>query len=179
MLELSLQPNKYWDEINNQFIQFEGGTFHLEHNLKAIFEWEGLHCKPFYGFGERNKKTVDEIVDYVRCMTKEKIDNNTAFIILSTYSEQITSYINKPQTATVIKRTSRGDGSEGLSAELLYYYIGQAQVPIECENWHISRLMTILEIAGEKSKPPKMMSQASIMRSNAALNRARRAGRPG
>lgn len=179
MLTLTLPPNRYWAEDKNQFISHDGGIYHLEHSLKAVFKWEGLHKKPFLTASPAQKKSLDDIVDYVICMCEEDIDKATAYVLLITFSEQITNYINESQTATTIKRTAGHSSSEGLSAELLYYYIGQAQIPIVCENWHISRLLTILEIAGEKNKPPKKMGRASTMRSNAALNRARRAGRPG
>lgn len=180
MLELILPPERYWDEHSNQFIAFQGGTYHLEHSLKAIFEWEGVFHKPFLTYNiESANKTEAELIEYIRCMSLTPIDSLTATIIYSTKSNDIASYLKESQTATTIKKQAGQTSSEYLSAELLYYYIGQAQIPICCEMWHISRLFAILGIAGEKSKPPKKMGKAATMRSNAAINRARRAGRPG
>jgi hypothetical protein len=48
-----------------------------------------------------------------------------------------------------------------------------------CDKWHISRLLTLLEVASIKNTPEKKMSSRAILSQNAALNKIRRAGRPG
>jgi hypothetical protein len=80
-------------------------------------------------------------------------------------------------TATTITRKGVKKGGRGptVTSELIYYWMIANQVPMECEKWHLNRLITLIEICNIKNQPPKKMSSAETMRQNAALNAARRA----
>nr|DAF07630.1 MAG TPA: hypothetical protein [Caudoviricetes sp.] len=79
-------------------------------------------------------------------------------------------------TATTIRDTGGESGSgEYTSSELIYYWMIACQIPFECENWHINRLLTLIRVCNQKNQPDKKMSQSEIMERNRELNRARRA----
>ena len=79
-------------------------------------------------------------------------------------------------TATTFHNEKQG-GSNGelMTAELLYYYMFAFTIPIECQKWHLNRLITLIKIFNIKNNPGKKMSKGEIMRRNAALNAQRRA----
>jgi hypothetical protein len=49
------------------------------------------------------------------------------------------------------------------------------QIPLECEKWHLNRLMKLIEVCSANQTPPKKMGKEEIMSRNKALNAARRA----
>lgn len=181
MLELYLPEIKFWDEEKEEFVYSTSGTYHFEHCLKSIFKWEGLYNKPFLIDDRMTKKpkTSEEITEYVRCMCVEPIDDLTLKSLIYMHKNKIIDYIKTSQTATTISKQTSHSNNEILTAEVIYYYMSAAQIPFECDTWHISRLFALLNTAGIKSKPPKKMGRAATMKSNAAINRARRAGKPG
>jgi hypothetical protein len=50
-----------------------------------------------------------------------------------------------------------------------------AGIPIECENWHLNRLFTLIKVFSAKNGPQKKMSKAEAMRQQRDLNAQRRA----
>ena len=66
MLEIIIPESEYYDEVNNQFINNQERVLRLEHSLVSISKWEAKWQKPFLS---NKDKTVDEILDYIRCMT--------------------------------------------------------------------------------------------------------------
>ena len=63
---------------------------------------------------------------------------------------------------------------EIMTSELLYYYMIAANIPFECERWHLNRLLTLIRICSIKSQPEKKRPINEVMKSNAALNAARK-----
>ena len=69
----------------------------------------------------------------------------------------------------------RNHQSEVVTSELIYYWMIEYGIPNEYEKWHLSRLLTLIEICNRKNSTPKKMSQAEIMARNRALNAERKA----
>ena len=83
--------------------------------------------------------------------------------------------MTNPMTATTFSNEPKGSGSrEKITNEILYYDMVALNIPFECEKWHLNRLMTLIKVCNIKSQPPKKMGMGDTMRSNAALNAARR-----
>ena len=89
--------------------------------------------------------------------------------------EQINRYIQAPMTATYISENRNGkSNNEQITAELIYYWMISLNIPFECQNWHLNRLIMLIKVCNIKNQPPKKRNKREIMSQNAALNEARR-----
>lgn len=48
MLKIIVPAMEYYDEVNNEFIQFKEQVLQLEHSLVSISKWEAKWHKPFW-----------------------------------------------------------------------------------------------------------------------------------
>ena len=133
---------------------------------------ESKWCKPFL---DGKDKTLDEIVDYVRCMT---ISDNVESDIYDRLTEEnlvvINEYIGRPMTATTFSNERKSTGREIITSEIIYYWMVSFNIPFECQYWHLNRLLTLIKVCNVKNNPPKKMSQKEILARNKALNDARK-----
>lgn len=81
----------------------------------------------------------------------------------------------KNQNGTAKRRARRRPPGTGkvLTSEVLYSRMFQAGVPIECERWHLNRLMTLIRVCQEEQAPPRKMSRKDALRQRRELNAAR------
>ena len=170
------KPVEYYDEIKEEFFTKPGTkeqTLQLEHSLGALSKWESKWCRPFLS---NPPATVEETIDYIKCMTITKNVNPEVYDNLTEENiEQIKAYINAPMTATTFydeKNTKRN--REIVTSELIYYWMIALQIPSDYEKWHINRLLTLIRVCNIKNQPPKKRSRREIMSRNAALNAARK-----
>lgn len=174
MLQITIPVVEYYDESKQEFVGLKKAqTLKLEHSLVSLSKWESKWCKPFYS---KEAKTEEETIDYVRCMTlTQNVDPNVFIFLSNENMEQIRQYIESPMTATRISEDRRGKGSrEIITSELIYYWMITLNIPLECQKWHLNRLLTLIRVCDIKNQPPKKMSKRDIMSRNAALNAARR-----
>ena len=173
MLRITIPEGEYWDEKNLCFIHIKKQTLQLEHSLVSLSKWESKWCKAFL---DRHEKSLEETVDYVKCMTlTQNVDPMVYMGLTNSNIGEINRYIEAPMTATYFsKEESRKFNSEQVTAELIYYWMIAQNIPFECQKWHLNRLITLIKVCNVKNQPPKRMSRGSIMRRNAALNAARR-----
>jgi hypothetical protein len=85
-------------------------------------------------------------------------------------------YIDDPMSATTVthREQSRG-GGEIITSELIYFWMNEANIPKECELWHLNRLFKLIEVTSIKRQPDKKMTRRQTGAQNKALNAARRA----
>ena len=171
-IEIPLTPEG-WDEEKQEFVEPKTQALQLEHSLVSLSKWESKWCKPFFSTTD---KTFEEVLDYIKCMTLTQNVKPEAYDHLSENNIlQINEYINAPMTATTFnERLEKGRSKEIITSELIYYWMIKLNIPVEFQKWHINRLLTLIRVCEIKETPPKKMSQAEIMRRNAALNAARR-----
>lgn len=171
----------FWDPDKEEFVYYPDTTINLNHCLLAISKWEEIWKRPFIQPPYSTRKmSEEEIISYIRCMSDEPIPDYVIQCMTPSDIRKITNYINDTKTATTIKKRTRGGNGEAMTSELLYFYLSAFRMPFDiCERWHLSRLLALIEIADVKNQPPKKMGKAATMRSNAKLNKARRAGRHG
>jgi hypothetical protein len=173
MLHITIPGVEQWDEVKQEFITTKEHTLQLEHSLVSLSKWESKWCKPFLTM---NTRTFEETADYIRCMTiTQNVDPNVYNYIPDEIIEQVNTYINASLTATTINKINKSKGgSEQPTSELIYYWMIANNIPFECQKWHLSRLLTLIEVCSVKNQPPKKMSQREIMRQQSDLNAARR-----
>ena len=173
MLQITIPAGEQWDEINQVFINTKEQTLQLEHSLVSLSKWESKWCKAFL---TKNEKTDEETIDYIKCMTTtQNVDPNVYNCLTKENIEQVKKYIEAPMTATYFSEEHSGKSSrEQVTSELIYYWMIALNIPMECQKWHLNRLLTLIRVCNIKNQPPKKMSKRAIMSRNAALNAARR-----
>ena len=172
MLTITIPSYELFNDVTQEFISEDERVIQLEHSLLSISEWESRWNKPFLSNME---KTSNEIIDYVRCMTLTEGVPETAYLYIDNEQYKlINDYIAAPMTATTISEPPGKVSREIMTPELLYYYMIAANIPFECERWHLNRLLTLIRICSIKSQPEKKRPINEVMKSNAALNAARK-----
>lgn len=153
MLTIVIPEAEGWNDKTEEFIHIKPQKLTLEHSLISLSKWEQKWEKPFLS-NKPNDKTDEELRDYIRCMTISSNVDPAVYLFLSKENvAAIRDYITAPMTATTF-----GDDPEDkknqeiLTSELIYYYMFQSQIPIECEKWHLNRLFTLLRICAIKNK---------------------------
>lgn len=173
MLRLVIPATEMYDEVKGEFVYAKEQTLQLEHSLVSLSKWESKWCKPFYS---KKEKTLEETLDYIKCMTLTQNVNPEVYNQLTTTNiEEINQYIGAPMTATYFSDNKvNGMSREQITAELIYYWMISLNIPFECQKWHLNRLITLIRVCSIKNAPPKKMSKNEIMNRNRALNAQRR-----
>ena len=170
------KASEQWDEKTEEFVyttSSEEQVLELEHSLISLSKWESKWCKPFLS----SDKNDEEIMDYIKCMTlTPNVDPDVYNRLTQENIEQINTYIYAPMTATTFSDEKKNNktNKECVTSELIYYWMIALNIPMECQEWHINRLMTLIRVCEIKNTPPKKLSKREIMSRNAALNAARR-----
>ena len=173
MLQLTISETELWDEIHEEFITIKAQTISLEHSLVSISKWESKWCKPFLS---KEQKTPEETIDYIKCMTlTQNVDPRVYEFLSRENIEKINAYIESPMTATTFPNDKQQKPNrEIITAEIIYYWMISFNIPLECQKWHLNRLLTLIRVMDVKNRPAKNMGKREIMSRNAALNAARR-----
>ena len=174
MLQITIPAGEQWDEVKQEFIvSNKEQILTLEHSLVSLSKWESKWNKPFLS---KAKKTREEELDYIKCMTiTQNVDPVVYNFITNENMEQINQYIEAPMTATwFTEEKNNKPNKEQVTSELVYYWMIALNIPFECQKWHLNRLLTLIRVCNVKNSPPKKMSKRDIMSRNAALNAARK-----
>ena len=176
MLVLEIPETELFDETEDKFVYIKKQSVKLEHSLISISKWEAKWRKPFLN---KEKKTKEEILDYIRCMFVNPVQDDNVILCFSNEDlNKIIDYIDSPMTATTVtfldKDYYKKQKEEIVTSELIYYWMIAAGIPFECEKWHINRLFSLLKICSAKNAPKQKMNK-SMAQSQAALNAKRRA----
>lgn len=171
MLLLTIPPIEMFNEKTSEFVYSKETKISLEHSLVSLSKWESRWNKPFLS---KDNKTLEETIDYIRCMTiTQNVDPEVYFRLTDENINTINKYIESPMTATTF--SDNGHSSrEIITSELIYYWMISLNIPMECQKWHLNRLLTLIRVCNIKNAPAKKMSRREIMNRNAALNAARR-----
>ena len=174
MLEITIPGTEEWDEDKEEFITTKETTLRLEHSLVSLSKWESRWCKPFL---DSKDKTVEETLDYIRCMTiTQNVDPNVYYGLTNENVQQVEAYIYAPMTATTIgRRNNKTFGpKETITSELIYYWMIALNIPFECQKWHLNRLITLIEVCNIKNSPPKKLSRNELLMRKTERNAQRR-----
>ena len=173
MLQIIVPGHEYWNEARQEFIQTKEHTLQLEHSLVSLSKWEAKWCKPYFS---RVEKTPEEVIDYIRCMTiTQNVKPEVYNELTQDNVNEIKAYIEAPMTATTFSDDPNArPNREIITSEIIYHWMIAMNIPLECQRWHLNRLMTLIKVCSIKNQPPKNMSRKQAAHRNAALNAARR-----
>lgn len=175
MIRISTPSGEFFDDKTQEFKTVVGQTVLLEHSLRSLAKWEARWKKPFLS---KEKKTRAETIDYVRCMSLTPGVDPSIFETLTDASlAKINDYIADPMTATTFsdRGPKKPPSREIITAELIYYWMVALQIPFECQDWHLNRLLTLVHVCEIKNQPKdkKKHTRDDINR-RTALNRERK-----
>lgn len=173
MLTITIPEMELFNDDTNEFIMFKKTTLQLEHSLVSISKWESKWEKPFMS---PDKKSIEETVDYIRCMTMTQhvepgIYNHIPGFLL----DEITNYINAKMTATWIKEEKTQTNNRLITSELIYYWMIINNIPMECQKWHLNRLLMLIRVCNSENNPPtKKKNTQQSLAERTAINNARK-----
>lgn len=173
MLNITVLGEESFDDEKNEFVYPEAFELQLEHSLVSLSKWESEYEKPFLGPAE---KTTEEVLGYIKAMVLTPNVPDEVYTRLSEENvQQINDYIDAKRSATWFNEQPNAPKSrEVVTSELLYYWMFTASIPIECENWHLNRLITLIKVFDVKSQKPKKMGAAEAARQRHELVEKRR-----
>lgn len=174
MLRLIVPMEDAFDEAINEFVDSKVYALDLEHSLVSLSKWESFWEKPFLS---KTEKTTEETLWYIKAMA---IDEETPSEVFANVSNSnlvtVNQYINSKMTATWFTDSSKAAPSrEVITAELIYYWMIALGVPFECQHWHLSRLLTLIQVCNVKNAPTKKVNRREAAERQRALNAERRA----
>lgn len=174
MLTLNVELEELFDDNKNEFVEGEKIELKLEHSLVSLSKWESIHKKPFLS---NTMHTDEEIFSYIECMIiNEKYPKDILYKLREPELTEINDYLSDSKTATTFYgQDSKKSGGETITAELMYYWMFTLGIPIDCENWHLSKLLTTIKVFNVKNQDPKKMSRSEIAARNRELNAKRKA----
>lgn len=174
---ITVPEQEFFNADKNEFFTIKGATFKIEHSLVAVAKWESKWHVAF--LDDKVEKTQEMLIDYIKCMTiSQNVDPNIYEHLPASVIEEINNYIEDPMTATTFREDKKG-GRKGefITNEIIYYWMIAQNIPLECEKWHLNRLMTLIRVCAEKNNEQQghnKMSRKAVMSQNRALNAARR-----
>lgn len=173
MLSVFIVGGEFYDEGSDLFFTVKPQTLQLEHSLVSLTKWEEKWEKPFL---DGKRKTIEETIDYIHCMTiTQNVDPKVYDILTDDVIDAVNKYIERPMTATTItKRGAKRGLPEIITAEVIYYWMVALQIPFECKKWHLNKLMMLIEVCNIRSSPQKKMSKKETYAHNRAICAANR-----
>lgn len=182
MITIYVDGFEIWYEETQSFQSFEPRFIRMEHSLAAIAKWEGKWKKPYMSTLEMYAKTPEEQIDYFRCMMLDDVDPRYINHIPTSELKKLQEYMEDTHTAARFsdkpgkgKKMGLSKTGEDITAETVYYQMTQLNIPFECENWNVNRLLSLINYCAKKQQPPDKMSEKEVIRRNAELNKIRQA----
>lgn len=171
MLTITVPSGEFWNEELQRFIAFDSFDLELEHSLVSLSKWESEFEKPFL---TDDTKSDDETIGYIRAMTLTPNVPSSVYSRLSDANiNEINDYIGKKMTATWFTESKKAN-YEIVTAEVIYYWMISGGIPLEWENRHLNRLITLIKVVGEKNAPPKKAGSAEVAARTRSINERRR-----
>lgn len=176
MLTITIPAMEIFDEATSEFRDLPEIRLELEHSLVSLSKWESEFKKAFL---TKEPKNDDEAIGYIRAMTLTPDVPEHAYLRLTNENiKEINAYIEDKPTATWFSEVGgpRRPNRDVLTSEVFYYLIYSNQIDgASVENWHLHKLITLIEVFAKKNAPPsnKKMSPRELAARNKQLNEQR------
>lgn len=179
MLTIRVLGEEFWDPTIEEFIKTKPATVRMEHSLISISKWEAHWEKPFLPAQGRVKgmSGYAEEKYYISCMIIGSFDQHIPGLLYQHHLKEIKEYIDKKHTATTIHSlVPERRQSKIITSELIYYWMIKFGIAIDCQTWHLNRLLTLINVCSIKNNTGKgsKMSHVEAAKYRAKLNKARR-----
>lgn len=161
-----------WDEAKGEFVSIKEQTLVIEHSLVSVSKWEAKWKKPFLSSNGEDK-TAEELLDYIRCMTINKVDPRIYDVLSYDVIKEIDEYIGDPMTATTFTDLGPKGNREIITSEIIYYQMLSFGIPYEFEKWHLNRLVALIRVFAIKNGGQKKMSRSEAAAYQRSLNEQR------
>lgn len=179
MLTIKIPAGEAYNEKTNKFVHLPERTLKLEHSLLSLTKWESKHHKYFI---DNKDLSAEEILDYIKCMTINDVEDYIYDYLTADNIKEITAYMKDPMTATWFSDDGRpkSRSHEVITAEVIYSSMIILGIPIELfEKRHLNHLLTLIRVCNEKQNPEsksnKKMNTYDTAKYYSELNKARRA----
>jgi len=174
MLTITVPPIEGFDNASDEFVILEPAVvLTLEHSLVSVSKWEEVWEKPFLSDTTR---TDEQAVDYIRQMV---LTPDVPQEVLARLSQEnhdaIGAYLGRKMTATWFTNRPGPRSREIITAEIIYYWMISLGVPMECQYWHLNKLLAQIRVVNEKNSPKKKMARSDATAQRHAMNEARKA----
>ena len=154
MIRILLPEKELYDEVNNKFVYLPSRELILEHSLVSISKWESKWHKSFLNTDD---KSFDEVMDYIKCMCVEELeDENDLYRLSEENVSDINAYIQDSMTANTFSDFSDNKNTKSreiITSEIIYYWMIANNIPFECQYWHLNKLLTLIKVCSIKNTP--------------------------
>lgn len=174
-LYLTVPEQEYFDDSTNTFFTVKEQTVRLKHSLVSISKWEAKYKKQF--LDRIHQKTNAEMLDYIRFMTiTQNVDPFFYKVLTYKQMKMVQDYIAENMSGTTIRETeAKAPSLKPISAEEIYFWMTEYNIPPEYAKWHLSKLLMLIRVCAIKKTPPKKGKKNSGGQNNyRSLNNARR-----
>ena len=178
MLTIVVPAQEAYDESTGRFVETKECTLKLEHSLLSLQKWESKHHKYFL---DNEELTVEEITDYVRCMTINQVEDSVYDCLTKENIDEIKNYLKDPMTATFFYEDPNKPKSKKkqiVTAECIYSSLILLNIPVELfEKRHLNHVITLIRVCKEDQNPeqPKKTNINDTLRRYSEINKARKA----
>lgn len=171
MLPLYIPGAEVFLPETNEFKTLPAQQLQLEHSLISLSKWEAKWKKSFLYAREM---TVEQLLSYVKCMTINKVADESVYTRLSVDDiKKVRDYIDDPMSATTLPKSNGRARTRIITSEQIYGWMVMFGIPFDpCEKWHLNRLMMLIQVCGLQQSPSKKTSMKDRMAAqNAHYNR--------
>ena len=177
MLQITIPEQETYDEKTQKFIKVKSCNLKLEHSVLSLWKWESKHHKYFIN---NENLSIDEIIDYIKCMTLNQVDEYYYNFLTEENLDEIKKYLKDPMTATWFSDDGKPGGrrnNEIITAEVIYASMIVLGIPVDIfEKRHINHVLTLIRVCNEKENPDvKKENPNDTLRRYSELNKARKA----
>lgn len=160
MLEIDVPMDDNFDEDTETFGSSQIFRVKLEHSLVSLSKWEAVWEISFLN---NKDMTPEQTVSYLRMMIlNDDLPPEVFQKLVENHIPEVNEYISAKHTATTVPTVPGAPQNEEIkTAELIYYWMIQLGIPMECQYWHLNRLLMLVRVVNFKNDPkmPKMSAK--------------------